>query len=541
MSIRNLNRRFAVLGVMSKVLALLALLALPVSADLRKYTGRYEQADGNIVHVTLRGDTLVVRPLFWRATQDLVPEGTNRFFSYERPERKASFIVDAKGRVLALRMNGIGHDAPMPKLPHNRPVPAELLMNGHPREAAARLLRRDDALEIATAWGNFIARALPSKWSDAAKFISEVAAKHPQDKKLREVEGMLLVAAGRRAPAKKAFEVAGAEQSLRMLTPDPSLDALFEKPSKKEIETVSLRWKERDLSPRDVNVVHRGNLELGRGVAEVRIVSHRVHGSLHYGAVLVPKGAQRAPVIVEAKGVSPSYFPLDLSRPPYAPQVLGNVQGGAIYFLPAYRGEVLNFDGKSWTSEGDRTDVWDGATDDFIAFAAAALEVTPEADGTRMCAFGKSRGGTVALLAGIRDRRFDCVVAWAAPVDHFFEMVQSGWTPRERAAEGLRSKSDVFGIGGQFIETFLAKSRTVEEQRLHIIASSPLWFAERLPATQAHYGLDDSMVAAGNGVALDARNPKVQLVLHEEAGHDLDKVKAFAETKRFLLQRLTPQ
>ena len=504
----------------------LLLAALLSSSD---YPGRYQQSDGNVVYVTQQGEALIVRPLFWRATQELVPDGEDRFYSRERPERKALFTRDANGRVVSLTMNGIGHDAPMPRLAHERRVPAELLMHGQPREAAKAV-----SPEVAIAWGEFIARALPSKWNDAATFMAAVAKKHPANGKLRQVEGTLLLAAGRRAEAKKAFEAAGDAVSLRILAPDPSLDALFAKPTRAEIETVLARWAKRDLSPRDVQLVHRGVL----GDAEVRILSHRVHGSLHYGAVIVPRGAAKAPVVVEAKGVSPSYFPLDLSRPPYALQLLG---GDAIYFLPSYRGEVLQFDGRSWTSEGDRTDVWDGATDDFIAFAAAALTVTPEADGERMCAFGKSRGGAVALLAGIRDRRFDCVAAWSAPADHFFEMVQSGWTPRERAAEGLRLNADVFGMGGQFLETFLAKPRSVKEQRLHLLASSPLWFADRLPATQAHYGVDDNMVSVGNGRALASRNAKIEMVFHQEAGHDLDKEKAYRETARFLRQRLMPR
>jgi hypothetical protein len=497
-------------------------------------TGRYEQADGNIVLVWQQGDTLIVRPLFWRATQELVPDGEDRFYSRERPERKAVFTRDANGRVIALTMNGIGHDAAMQRITHDRVVPAELLMRGKPRDAARAVLRRKDANAVASAGGAFIARALPSKWNDAATFVHTIAAKFPDDKKLRTVEGALLLAAGRRDEAKKAFIAAGDATSLRMLVPDPSLDALFARPTREEIDAVWQRWASRDLSPKEVEIVHRGVL----GDAEVRVVAHRVHGSRHYGAVIVPRGAAKAPVIVEAKGVSPSYFALDLARSPIAPQVFG---GQYVYFLPSYRGEVLQFDGKTWTSEGDRTDVWDGATDDFIAFTNAALTVTPEADGERVCAFGKSRGGTVALLAGIRDKRFDCVVAWAAPSDHFFEMVQSGWTPRERVAEGLRVKADVFGMGGQFIETFLSKPRSVAETRLHLIASSPLWFAGELPPAQAHYGLDDNIVSAGNGRALAARNSSIEMIWHAEAGHDLDKEKASRESRRFVVQRLTPR
>lgn len=526
---------------MRKLLFAFLLFAFPLLAADRDYVGRYEQADGNVVNVTLTGEGLIVRPLFWRSVQTLTPEGPDRFFSAERPERHAQFTRDASGKVVSLTMNGIGHDAPMPRLTHTRAVPAELIMNGRPRDAARAILKRKDAVDVAIGYGDFIARALPTKASAGAEFIGAVARKHPRHARLLETYGTLLVAAGRRADGRKAFaraleldpKLERAAEGLRMLASD-DLGALFAPPSPAEVAAVAEAWSRRDLAPRDVEVVARGTMN----DAEVRIVAHRVHGSLHYGAVIVPRGATRRPVIVDAKGVSPSYFPLDLARVPASMQMFG---ADFIYFLPAYRGEVLMFDGKTWTSEGDRTDVWDGATDDFLAFTSAALTVTPEADGERMCTFGRSRGGTVALLAGVRDPRFDCVVSWAGPADQLETMVQSGWTPRERAAEGVRQKSDVFGIGGQFIETFLAKGRSVAETRLHLIASSPLYFAERLRNTQAHYGEDDNIVSLRNGQALVARNRGIELIVHPEAGHDLDKAIAFRETKRFVGQRLMPR
>lgn len=188
--------------------------------------------------------------------------------------------------------------------------------------------------------------------------------------------------------------------------------------------------------------------------------------------------------------------------------------------------------------------MWDGATDDLIAFTSAALRVTPEAMDERMCVFGKSRGGTVALLAGIRDPRFDCVVDWSGPADHFFEMVVSGLTPRERVAEGLRRKSDVSGLAGQFIETWLraplAGERDLAETRLHLLASSPLWFAESLPPSQLHHGEEDNMVAARNGRALLRRLPegRAEAFFYAGAGHDLDPEQASRHTRRFLFEQL---
>lgn len=519
------------------------LTALPLLADDREYAGRYEQADGSVVVVWIGEEGLALRPLFWRSVQILTPDGPDRFVAAERPERQAVFTRDAQGRVASLTITGIGHDAPMPRLTHTRAVPAELLMRGHPREAARAILKRKDAVEVAIGYGDRIARGLATKAAVGAEFLAAVAERHPRNARLLDTYGTLLVAAGRRAEARRVFARAleldpaleRAAEGLRMLD-STDLRALFARPTASEVEAVAELWSRRDLAQRDVEIVARGTMP---GLdAEVRIIAHRVHGSLHYGAVIVPRGTKRAPVIVEAKGVSPSYFPLDLARVPDSARMFG---GQFVYFLPSYRGEVLLFDGKTWTSEGDRTDVWDGAADDFLAFTAAALSVTPEADGERMCAFGRSRGGTVALLAGVRDARFDCVVSWAGPTDHLQAMVQSGWTPRERVAEGVRRKSDVFGIGGQFIETFLAKGRSVLDTRLHLIASSPSYFAERLRRAQAHYGEDDNIVSIRNGRSLVARNPKIELVVHSQAGHDLDKAIAYRETKRFVLRHLMPR
>jgi hypothetical protein len=43
-----------------------------------------------------------------------------------------------------------------------------------------------------------------------------------------------------------------------------------------------------------------------------------------------------------------------------------------VYVVPTFRGEVLNFNGKTFTSGGDRTDALDGATDDAIALLSVA-------------------------------------------------------------------------------------------------------------------------------------------------------------------------
>ena len=529
------------------------LIALLSSAGLSDYAGRYESSDGTIVVVEARDGALSLRPLFWSVSQPLVAAGEDRFSVAERPERIVTFHRDGAG-VVSVSVRNMGLlDGPMARIRDDRPRAAELLRAGRAGEAARELAReRKDAAATAASWGAFFVAFLPTKAAVAADFLAAVAERHPDDAKLQAVLGDALVAAGSRAEAVRRYQHAlwidpkneSAAAGLRMLggkeddLPLP-LDVLFAPPADEEIAAVREQWARRDLRPRDVQIVQRGTL----GEHEVRIVAHRIYGAKHYGAVLVPKDAKPGccPVVVEAKGVSPSYFPLDLTKA-YGPKVL---RGEAVvYFLPSYRGEVLLFDGERHQSEGDRTDVWDGATDDLIAFTSAALRVTPEAAGERMCVFGKSRGGTVALLAGIRDRRFDCVVGWSGPADHFFEMAVSGLTPRERVAEGLRRKSDVTGLAGQFLETWLraplAGERDLAETRLHLLASSPLWFAESLPPAQLHYGEEDNMVAVRNGRALERRIPegRAEVIFYSGAGHDLDPEQASRHTRRFLLERL---
>jgi dipeptidyl aminopeptidase/acylaminoacyl peptidase len=285
-------------------------------------------------------------------------------------------------------------------------------------------------------------------------------------------------------------------------------------------------------------------IDLGHVKAQVRIVSHSVHGFKHYGAIIVPEGAEtgKHPVILDLKGVSWDFFPLNLNNL-ISPAFLGADQGRFIYVVPSFRGEVMKFDGAEYRSEGDRTDSWDGATDDALALLNAALKITPQADRARICAFGKSRGGSVALLAGIRDKRITRVLDWAGPADWFALMGSGGWTQEEIIREALLKRSQLKEEGGQFIERFLLKA--VEgnwkpaDVRRKMIQDSPVYFAERLPPTQAHYGVEDEIVPVANGRALAAK-VKGEFFYHDNAGHDLNQKIAFRESKKFVMEMLLP-
>ena len=219
-----------------------------------------------------------------------------------------------------------------------------------------------------------------------------------------------------------------------------------------------------------------------------------------------------------------------------------------VYVVPTFRGEVLNYNGKTFTSEGDRTDALDGATDDTIALLTVALQTTPEIDADRICAFGHSRGGNVVMLAGIRDKRIRCVVNWAGPTDWLYAMGTNGWTEEELWGEGVRTRASTQQTGGQNVERFLLQAingkATLRDVRNRMIASSPLYFAHRLPPSQHHYGIDDTSVPARNGrelmerlVAKDidvsttldskcARARSYQMFFYPDQGHDTDRIVA---------------
>jgi dipeptidyl aminopeptidase/acylaminoacyl peptidase len=263
----------------------------------------------------------------------------------------------------------------------------------------------------------------------------------------------------------------------------------------------------------------------------------------------VPDGITgKAPVILDLKGVSWDFFPLVLNDIK-SPKILGSDQNRFIYIVPSFRGEILKFNNQDFVSEGDRTDSWDGAADDALALLNAALTMTPEADAERVGAYGKSRGGSVALLAGIRNPKIRQVLDWAGPADWFELMATEGWTQKEIAADALLNKSAPNEDGGQFVERFLLKAVegkwNLRDVRFKMIADSPIYFVKKLPRWQAHYGIEDEMVPLVNGQALVRKmkingrpSPDFTAFFHKDSGHDLNQDISFTESKKFLMALL---
>jgi len=124
-------------------------------------------------------------------------------------------------------------------------------------------------------------------------------------------------------------------------------------------------------------------------------------------------------------------------------------------------------------------------------------------------------------------------------------MGEGGWWQKEVVSEALLHRAKPADDGGQFVATFLAKAiekkKSLAEVRRLMIQSSALYFARRLPKTQAYYGVEDGMVPVRNGRALESATKStgnVTVFYHEAAGHDLNPKLAVPKTKKFLLEAL---
>lgn len=540
---------------------------------LAAYAGRYRQGEHSVLHVDQRAAMLVARPILWGAVQPLRLAGPDSFVVSDRPDRRLVFVRDAEGCVSGVTATGLESDGFAPRMPPGARAPVEMLLEGD-GPAALRAFR--DRTTLTTPAMVALARRamtrLPSRTGAVMRFLAALAADEPPTADLLAALGTSQVGAGERTAAAESFRRALALDSAhaeattgaRRLTQGDRLTAtgwtlpftlreLLSPPTADERARVWREWESRDRTPQGVEVVARERITLGSAGATAIVVSHLVEGARHFGAIVVPDSLPPAccAVVLDVKGIAWNYPPLEVPRGLLSPALLGDRARQVILVVPSMRGEVLIVNGRSWASDGDRTNGFDGGTEDALALLEVALTLVPQADPARICAFGHSRGASVALLAAERSRRIGCVAAMAGPTDWFSRMPGGapGWTVAEVVADGLRMRAAPGADGGQFIERFLqpaiAGTAGLAETRLRLLRSSALYFADRLPHAQVHYGLEDPSVPADNGRALAAaRGPagrapeEFSAHFHPDAGHDTDRPAAFEAIARFFIREL---
>lgn len=273
--------------------------------------------------------------------------------------------------------------------------------------------------------------------------------------------------------------------------------SFYRTPTQEELNEIKTMWSQRDLSAKDVSLVH----DHSEGIANVKIYEHKVGLNKHYGAVITPINTTKDKLPVEL-----SLDGLDQNNPSIT--IENNLKyftGESVLVVPAFRGRTLHYDGGHFFASGDFCDAWDGATDDTIALLNVVEATTPLANMNKVLATGYSRGGNIALLMAERDHRIHTVIDGAGPVDFYRNEV------RERYGYQYQC---------QFITQF-----TAHQSRQRMLASSPLHF-DFLPNVKQVYifqGANDTTVPPWNPEEMNrhllAQKISVKYFLYDGFGH----------------------
>ncbi len=321
------------------------------------------------------------------------------------------------------------------------------------------------------------------------------------------------------------FAGCGGDAPSTPLDPGPvvDLDALFAPASEAEVAAIRADWASRDVAPRDVEVEAEEPFALGSVDATLRVLSHAIDGGRHFGAVVVPEGAEAGelPVVVYAHGGDRGVDAAVLSQ---LGVLLGDALAEFVWVVPSFRAETLRTAGGVWPS-GGQPSPWDRDVDDALSFLNAALASTPEADPERLGVLGLSRGAGVALLMAIRDPRVDRVVEFFGPTDFFGAFVQD--VVRDAIDGSLGDIPGLAVLDQRFIQPLAEGVLTPEEVRPELVRRSAVLFASSLPVVQIHHGDDDDIVDVSQAEALadalealDRGPPDDEFYRYVGGGHD---------------------
>lgn len=291
--------------------------------------------------------------------------------------------------------------------------------------------------------------------------------------------------------------------------PGISLAELMKEPSREELDKILLEWKEKDFSPKGIEVIHKREMPGGDSLI---VISHLVNGLKHYGAIRIPKhlDVQTAPILIELEGGGTG---VDVSKITTLTRGKCRAQkDNFISILPSYRGCLLRGEDFCFRSQGYFGDPWLGPAEDAIALLEAVKSLYRKPDDTRVLANGISRGATVAMIMGGLTDKLDYIIATSTHTKFLDEHVV---------------KNEI--VGNSYARAFYTPTTSPEQIRKRIIASSSYYFADNLPPFDVHQGGVDELNTAWHANVLENRLQEIgkdsstyNIFIYEDKGHGYD-------------------
>ncbi|MEM9720445.1 MAG: prolyl oligopeptidase family serine peptidase [Bacteroidota bacterium] len=284
------------------------------------------------------------------------------------------------------------------------------------------------------------------------------------------------------------------------------LDRLYAPPSQGELLDIQKQWEAFKLQSDSFKFVADFSFGTHR---KGKVILQHAGKQKHYGAIIFPSAyteLKTYPLLVWANGLNQVLPQVDLDRNTLR-KALFDKLGNYFLVIPSFRGQELRVQGKSYCSDGFFGDAFDGACSDALRLMHLAKSEYSSIDARRTVFCGVSRGGTVALLAGIRDSSIQTVVSIAGPTNFF-------------------SKEAYYRYGKQYKYQFLSYTQVQEEIRKKILKSSPLHFVDFLkPSLLLIHGKSDRTVHISHAehVVEKLRNKENFKPVLVDGGHQLEE------------------
>ena len=285
-----------------------------------------------------------------------------------------------------------------------------------------------------------------------------------------------------------------------------NLDSLFRPADSSELKVVLDEWRNFNPKSESSKIVKQDTYVNKR---QLTLIEHFAEGQKHYGVILTPSefdSTQKYPLLLYATGLNQAtpIYNLDHS---YIKRLLPKFKN---YFIviPSFRGQAFQIGNEKYCSDGFFGDAFDGATDDALRLLFLTKKQFPKNINTgRMVSYGVSRGGTVALLAGIRNPELNGVVSTTGPTDFSSREIYNRYS-------------------FQFKYQNLSKIKPMTELRKKMLRSSPIHFIENISQPVfLLYGKNDRVVPLSNAEnilkKLEGKNDLECFLA--EAGHSFEE------------------